>query len=162
MNREQFISRVESCQKPVRRFLAALCCGDLQRADDLAQETFIKAWLSCDKIRDDSIFDTWIRKIAYNTFINYQRRSKLVYSSLDDLTVQNVASDNRTDSTFQYQELYHALSLLTAKERTSIALYYIDGYSLDEIAEIEGASIDAIKQHLSRGRTHLRSLLTSK
>ena len=46
MNREQFISHIEDCQKPLRRFLTALCCGDSQLADDIAQEALIKAYLS--------------------------------------------------------------------------------------------------------------------
>lgn len=161
MNRQQFITKVEGCQKSVRRFLAALCCGDIHTADDIAQETFIKAWLSCDKIRNDSSFDTWIRKIAYNTFINYQRSSDTSPCSLDDSTVQTLTSESTGDSSFRYQELYQALFMLSAKERTSIVLFYLDGYSINEIAKIEETTSEAIKQHLSRGRIHLRSLLTS-
>lgn len=66
MTEQQFIHHVESCQKAVRRFLTALCCGDCALADDLAQETFIKAYLSCETFRKDSQFTTWIYRIAYN------------------------------------------------------------------------------------------------
>ena len=45
MTREQFISHVESTQKAFRRFLVALCCGDTALADDIAQESYIKAYL---------------------------------------------------------------------------------------------------------------------
>ena len=48
MTREQFIYHVEATQKAFRRFLVALCCGDTALADDVAQESYIKAYLSCD------------------------------------------------------------------------------------------------------------------
>ena len=73
MNREQFISHVESTQGALRRFLVALCCGDSALADDIAQETYIKAYLSSDSIRDEARFTAWIYRIAYNTFINARR-----------------------------------------------------------------------------------------
>lgn len=47
MNREQFILQVELTSKAFRRFLVALCCGDSALADDVAQESYIKAYLSC-------------------------------------------------------------------------------------------------------------------
>ena len=73
MNKQQFISHVESNQKAVRRFLTALCCGDTALADDLAQDTFVKAYLSSDSFREDSKFTTWIYRIAYNTFVSNRR-----------------------------------------------------------------------------------------
>lgn len=156
MNREEFISYVEDCQGSLRRFLTALCCGDSYTADDIAQETLIKAWLSCDDFRCDSSFDTWVRRIAYNTFLNHRRSLR----PHDDLS-QTIAveSRNRADDAFNYQALYDALGRLSEKERTSVALYYLDGYAIQEIADIEGVSADAVKQHLSRGRTHLRRLI---
>ena len=48
MTREQFTAHVEATQKAFRRFLVALCCGDSALADDIAQESYIKAYLSCD------------------------------------------------------------------------------------------------------------------
>ena len=54
MNRNEFVRNVESCQKQVRRFLTALCCGDSTMADDIAQDSFVKAYLSCDNLTDDT------------------------------------------------------------------------------------------------------------
>ena len=50
MTREQYISVVESTQRELRRFLVALCCGDAQLADDIAQETLIKAFIARDTL----------------------------------------------------------------------------------------------------------------
>jgi len=159
MTREQFISQVEDTQKALRRFLVALCCGDSQLADDMAQETYLKAYLSCDNLNNTNKFKAWIFKIGYNTFINHKRTQKL-YSGYEEAI--DIASSDSSDANFQYQGLYSALNRLPGKERTSILLFYMEGYSVKEIAEIEGVSQDAVKQHLSRGRIHLRGLLSNQ
>lgn len=158
MTREQFITHVESSQAAFRRFLTALCCGDSALADDVAQEAYIKAYLTCDSFRDSAKFNAWIFRIGYNTFIDH-RRSARVFADISD--AHPVAAAEAADSAFRYQALYEALNRLPAKERTSVLLYYMEGYSVKEIADIVEASTDAVKQHLSRGRSHLRGLLTT-
>lgn len=156
MTREQFISHVESSQKAFRRFLVALCCGDTQLADDVAQEAYIKAYLSCDSFRDPDKFNVWLHRIGYTTFINH-RRSEKIFMSYED--TRPLEAPETTDSQFRYQALYEALNRLPSKERTSVLLHYMEGYAIKEIAEIESVSADAVKQHLSRGRIHLRQFL---
>lgn len=156
MTRETFTALVESTQKALRRFLVALCCGDSQLADDLAQEAYIKAYLSCDTLSDMTKFKSWLFKIAYTTFISHKRSEKTAYG-YDDAA--DVISDDRSDSSFRYQELYAALNGLPDKERTAVLLFYMENYSIKEIAELVGASQSAVKQHLSRGRNHLRGIL---
>ena len=158
MTREQLITYVESTQKSFRRFLVALCCGDDSLADDIAQEAFIKAYLSCDSFNSGDKFSAWIYRIGYNTFLNCCRSRKISVGY--DEAVDMVA-DETADRIFRYQELYAALYRLPAKERMSLLLFYLEGYSIREIAEIEESSQDAIKKHLSRGRMHLRGLLKS-
>ncbi len=156
MTREQFTTHVEATQKAFRRFLVALCCGDTALADDVAQESYIKAYLSCDSFSNLERFNAWIFKIGYNTFINHKRGERL-YVSIED--VKEIAACESADSLFAYQDLYDALNRIPAKERTSVLLFYMQGYSIKEISEIQSTSQDAVKKHLSRGRTHLRGLL---
>lgn len=158
MTREQFISHVKATQKAFRRFLVALCCGDTALADDVAQETYIKAYLSCDTFTNIEKFNAWIFRIAYNTFVNHKRGERLTveYEEARDIPAQNTA-----DSSFADQELYNALNKLPAKERSSVLLFYMEEYSIKEIADIQKVSQDAVKQHLSRGRKHLRNLLST-
>lgn len=85
MTREQFISHVEATRKAFRRFLAALCCGNTALADDIAQESYIKAYLSCDSFDNPEKFRAWLFKIGYNTFINH-RRSEHPTVGYDDAT----------------------------------------------------------------------------
>ncbi|MDE6383482.1 MAG: RNA polymerase sigma factor [Paramuribaculum sp.] len=157
MDRQQFIQHVESNQKAVRRFLTALCCGDAALADDLAQDTFVKAYLSCDTFRGDSKFSVWIYRIAYNTFVSSRRSAR---QSEPISEAERMSGADRADSAFEYQALYAAMEQLSEKERTAILLYYMQGYAINEIAEITGASVEAVKQQLSRGRRNLKGLLT--
>ncbi len=156
MDRQQFIKYVEDNQRAVRRFLTALCCGDSALADDIAQETFIKVYLSCDGFREDSKFSTWIYRIAYNAFLS-DRRSQRQSDALTEVAL--MPGTDSADSAFRYQHLYLALDRLTVKERTAILLHYMQGYAINEIAEITDSSTDAVKAQLSRGRQHLKDLL---
>lgn len=157
MDRRQFIDKVEGSQKAFRRFLVALCCGDSSLADDIAQEAYIKAFLSIDSCRDPDKFDAWIFRIGHRSFLNH-RRSEKGSAGYED--ARDAMSADMADSGFRYQELYAALDEIPAKERTSVLLHYMQGYSIKEIAEIEETSADAVKQHLSRGRAHLRALIS--
>ena len=157
MTRGQFTAHVEAGQRAFRRFLTVLCCGDSQLADDVAQEAYIKAYLAADSLSDESKFNAWLYRIGYNTFINH-RRSARPFDSID--TAGNISADVAADGSFRYQELYAALDKLPPKERTSVLLYYLQGYSIKEISDIVDASESAVKQHLSRGRNHLRGLIT--
>lgn len=157
MTRGQFISHVESTQRAFRRFLVALCCGDTALADDVAQESYIKAYLSCDSFSNPAKFNAWIFKIGYHTFINHKRGERLTVGIED---AKDIPAYGTPDSSFAFQDLYEALNRIPAKERTSVLLFYMQGYSIKEIAEIEEISQDAVKQHLSRGRKHLRGLLS--
>ena len=71
----------------------------------------------------------------------------------------NIVGMLDADSTFQYQELYAALEKLPPKERTSILLFYLKGYSIKEISNIVECSVDAVKKQLSRGREQLKTLM---
>lgn len=156
MTREQFVSNVEATQKSFRRFLVALCCGNSSLADDIAQETYIKAYLAADTISDAEKFGSWIRRIGYNVFLNH-KRSERPMDGYD--CACEVAAHEKADASFAYQDLYQALQRLHAKERSAILLFYMEDCSVKEIAEMQGASEDAVKQQLSRGRNHLRGLL---
>lgn len=156
MDRRQFIEYVESNQRVVRRFLTALCCGDTDMADDLAQDTFMKAYLASGGFRGDSKFSTWVYRIAYNTYLSAMRKSQ-IHTDINE--AENIGARESADKGFEYQELYAALGQLSESERYVILLHYMQGYELKEIAEITGATVDAVKQRMSRGRRHLKGLL---
>lgn len=157
MTRDEFIRDTESCQKAFRRFLTALCCGDSDEADDIAQESLVKAYLSCDGLKEPAKFKAWLYRIGFNTFFSH-RRAVRPTTTLDD--APETEAPERSDNAFRYQVLYAALDRIPERERTSILLYYMEGYSVREISGIVEVSEEAVRQHLSRGRSHLRGLLS--
>lgn len=159
MTKQLFIDFVRDNQGAVRRYLIALCCGDSALADDLAQDTFMKAYLNLGNFRADSKLSTWIFKIAHNVFISHGRtvRQNVPLSEFEGMP----PADERSVNPFRYEALYSALSELTDGERSVIVLYYLQGYSVAEIAEITGHTTAAVKKQMERGRRHLRGLLTN-
>ena len=156
MNREQFIACVEREQEALRGFLLALCCGNKDEADDLAQDALVKAYLACSGFRDGGKFRSWLFKIAHNTFLSH-KRSLQTTESIDEARM--LVSSSAADSGFEHQSLYLALRTLPPKERSAITLFYLNGCSVKEIAAITDASEEAVKQQLSRGRDKLRERL---
>ena len=156
MTREVFITHVEREQEALRGFLLALCCGKKDDADDLAQDALVKAYLSCAGYQDKGKFRSWLFKIAYNTFLNH--KASLRYTeSIDE--ARTLVSNTNADAEFEHQDLYLALRTLPPKERSSITLFYLNGYNIKEIAAITDTSEDAVKKQLSRGRDRLREQL---
>ncbi len=156
MTREVFISHVEREQEALRGFLLALCCGKKDDADDLAQDALVKAYLSLAGYQNKGKFRSWLFKIAYNTFLNHKASCRIM-ESIDE--ARSLIGGPAADSSFEHQDLYLALRTLPPKERSAITLFYLNGYSIKEIAAITDASQDAVKQQLSRGRDKLKARL---
>jgi len=136
--------------------LLALCCGNKGDADDLAQDTLVKAYLSLAGYQDKGKFRSWLFKIAHNTFLNHKAGCRTM-DSIDE--ARTFIGGTEADSSFEHQDLYLALRTLPPKERSAITLFYLNGYSIKEIAAITDASQDAVKQQLSRGRDKLKARL---
>ena len=156
MTREVFITHVEREQESLRGFLLALCCGNKDDADDLAQDALVKAYLSLAGYQNKGKFRSWLFKIAYNTFLNHKASCRTM-ESIDE--ARTFIGDNEADATYEHQDLYLALRTLPPKERSAITLFYLNGYSIKEIAVITAATEGAVKQQLSRGRDKLKSRL---
>ena len=156
MTREVFITYVECEQEALRGFLLALCCGNKDDADDLAQDTLVKAYISSTGYQDKGKFRSWLFKIAHNTFLNH-RAGLRTTESIDE--ARKLISSTSTDAAFQHQDLYLALGTLPPKERSAITLFYLSGYSIKEIAMITETKEEAVKKQLSRGRDKLKERL---
>jgi RNA polymerase sigma-70 factor (ECF subfamily) len=156
VTRELFIAFVEREQEALRSFLLALCCGNKCDADDLAQDSLVKAYLSSAGYQDKGRFRSWLFKIAYNTFLNHKASLRCT-ENIDE--ARTLVGSTSADSSFEHQDLYLALRTLPPKERSAITLYYLNSYNIKEIAVITENSENAVKKQLSRGRDRLKEIL---
>lgn len=159
MSPERFIDHVRAEQESLRRFLLALCGGDSQEADDIAQDALIRAYIASGSFLGLSKFSTWLFRIAYNCYLDRQRRSRHETISTDSVQALSIPSTEQADDQFRYQQLYKALEQLPEKEKAAIVLHYFEDLSIKEIASILQSPPGTIKYHLSLGRNHLKSIL---
>jgi len=155
-NKKAFDQLVRKYQSPVRRFFLNQTLGDEQLSDDLAQETFIKAYVNITKFRGMSSFSTWLMRIAYNVFYDDVRSRK----QTDDIDTSSAVrqSSNSGDSNLK-MDIHAALALLKPDERTCITLQLIDGYPIDQISKITGMNDNTVKSHLKRGKEKMANYL---
>ncbi|MDR0428147.1 MAG: RNA polymerase sigma factor [Dysgonamonadaceae bacterium] len=118
-------------------------------ANDLLQNTFIKAWMNIDFFRGDAKLSTWLYKIAINesiTFLNKQRSYNQISMDDDDVFL---ADKLETDSYFDGDEaqlkLQKAILTLPEKQRIVFNMRYFEELTYDEISEIMGTSVGALK-----------------
>ena len=159
MSPERFIDLVRAEQESLRRFLLALCGGDSQEADDIAQDALVRAYVASGSFLGLSKFSTWLFRIAYNCYIDRCRKPKPEMIQADTPQAMNVPASDETDAPFKYQQLYQALEKLPEKEKSAIILHYFEDRSIKEIASILGMPLGTVKYHLSIGRNHLKDLL---
>lgn len=118
-------------------------------ANDLLQNTFIKAWMSIDLFRGEAKLSTWLYKIAINesiTFLNRQRAQNNL--SLDDQELflsQRLESDSYFDGDELQLKLQKAILTLPEKQRIVFNMRYFDDMSYDQISLVLGTSVGALK-----------------
>ena len=150
-----FDKLVQRHQSNLRRFFMNQTLGNKMLSDDLAQETFIKAYLHLASFNRKASFSTWLHSIGYNVLYDYLRTQKSISTELEakhSVATPSNQLDNSTD-------LYNALSILSATERTCITLHYMEDISVADICDIVGLPTGTVKSHLSRGRTKLSKFL---
>lgn len=156
-NTAAFDQLVRKYQSPVRRFFLHLTCGDSELSDDLAQDTFIKAYTNLGAFRNLSSFSTWLYRIAYNVFYDYLRSRKET-DSLETRQVDAQCSTQQHDIGRE-MDIYRALATLKEMERTCITLFYLEDQSIEKIAGITGCPAGTVKSHLSRAKEKMATYL---
>jgi len=164
MTKEQFIEMVAQEQESLRRFLRGLCSGDGFRADDLAQEALLKAYLSFERFEGRSRFSTWLFRIAFNCWYDSRKRARKEseWISLEDRPPglpSEDAAESEIDRSHEYQQLHLAIGNLPLQEQTVILLFYMEEKSVKEIEIITGMPSGTVRSHLFRGRRHLKEYL---
>ena len=144
---------VSAEQEPLRRFLLSLC-GDPAEADDIAQDALINAYVASGSFRGESRFGTWLFRIAYNIFIERQRRRK----SLEEGAMALAVGD-APDAAFRHEALHRAIRRLPEKERAALLLFYMEDRPVKEVAEILGIPASSVRVYLTRSRQHIKTIL---
>jgi len=152
VTREQFIEYVNAEQEGLRRFLLVLCCGNKAKADDIAQNALVKAYVASGDFSPRAKFSTWLFKIAYNCFIDNTRKKNLNVVCDDSEVADAVPDGDSSDAAFEYENLYAAIDALSPKEKAIILLFYMEDRPIKEISAILDIPEGTVKSHLSRGR----------
>lgn len=159
MTRERFIMLLEKEQEGLLKFLLVLCDGNYPEAEDLAQETSLKAYLSYRGYVEKFKFSTWLYRIAYNSFIDRKRKRRLPTESLDAAT--DIGGTESLDR-MEFERLYAAIEELPLNEKTAILLFYMEGMKIIDIAIVMRKPIGTVKSYLNRGRNHLKERMTDE
>ncbi len=150
--------------------------GQAETAEDVAQETFIKAYSSLGSFRGASSFQTWLYRIASNLAIDTMRRRKYRQASysldepLDvsggqverDIEDGTAGPERQLESAQLQRRVSEAILELSPKLRTVVVLYELQGLSYEEIAAIVGAPLGTVKSRLFNAREHLKKMLADE
>jgi RNA polymerase sigma-70 factor (ECF subfamily) len=137
--------------------------GSLADADDLAQETFIRAYRQLASYRGTSKFSTWLYRIAINLCLNWRQREKQrveVHSDWADLNGLSAASEPAPSGSGLNGRVHAALLKLPGKQRAAIMLTIYDGLNHAEAAEALGCSETTVSWRVFVARRKLKSWLT--
>ena len=134
-------------------------------AEEVAQDTFVKAYNALNDFKGDSKFSTWLYKIAYYRSLDYLKKNKrrVETTKLDISEEYNIASlDDALDALEakdRTEIIKHAIQKLPGEDSVLITLYYFETLSMNEISKVMGISSNTIKVRLFRGRKRLAKIL---
>jgi RNA polymerase sigma factor (sigma-70 family) len=145
--------------------LAYRICGNFEEAEEILQDSFLKAFRSLRSFKMKSSFSTWLYRIVYNTSISHVRTRKTKVLSLEDFPADIIDfADNDTSSEEAEKEyrnalINFALQKITEEERALITLFYYDEMSPEEIEDVTGISRSNLKVKLFRARRKMYGIL---
>lgn len=155
-----FAQLVLRYQSQLRVWARRLCDGDAHLADDLAQETFMKAYAALGAFRAESKFSTWLYRIAFNIAANRWRSKKVQWCELDEN--EEIEAERCELKQFDAKrDVEAAMQQLSPAQQLAIRLCFEDGFSHDEAATIMGVPLGTLKTHVNRGKQKLQTLLSS-
>lgn len=133
-------------------------------SNDVLQDVFIKAWMNIDNFRGDSKLSTWLYRIAINesiTFINKKRNQNNISMDDDDSFLMNtLEGDEYFDGDDAQKILQHAVLTLPEKQRLVFQMKYFDEMKYDDISDILGTSVGALKASYHHAVKKVEKFLT--
>ncbi|MGC1463331.1 MAG: RNA polymerase sigma factor [Terracidiphilus sp.] len=170
---EEFSSVVEAHRPQIFRFLLA-STRDVDLAETLTQECFLKAHRNWDRFRGDSSAMTWLMRIAINLEKDHWRNRRLQFwrhtqsnsVALDEASEWLPSGERSAEQQMlareQVGQVWKAVERLSARQRTVFLLRYVEDQELSEIAQATGLSEGTVKAHLSRALVKVRTELRGK
>ena len=151
----------EGCHEPLIRYCSALAFGKMD-TEDLVQDVLLAAYQHFEKIRNKGQLLHYMIRVARNRSVSKWRKARfqteMLDSHADKLKAQGVSPEMLLD----IELLHRMLDRLPVKQKEAILLFEISGFSMREIAEIQGCNPGAIKTKISRGRKRLRQLMAER
>ena len=157
---QQFLELFEPVREKLYRFARALTKDD-ELAKDLVSETVLKTYESFEKIQKKRSFKSYVFTIASRSYKKYKWRRRFFGEAEDDV-YENLVQNDSSEIAYDVEVLHEAMDTLPFKQKEAIALYEISGFSVKEVAEMQNASLTAVKSRLKRGREKLAKLLNTK
>lgn len=139
-----------------------MCGGDRGVAEDMVQESFIRAWNKLHLFKGDSKFGTWLHRLAVNVVLSDKRiRVKRVRREQPmEAGTERALMGQKDVIAGLRKDLEFAIAGLPERARTVLILYDIEGYQHNEIAEMTGMAVGSSKAQLHRARKLVRDVLT--
>lgn len=135
--------------------IAKMYLNNLEDINDAIQETAIQAYLSINRLKDNSKFKVWLIKILINKCNDIYRKEKKYHNIFNKLSFSE-----ETHTTLETNvDFFYILQNLKYKEKLILTLYYLDNYTSKEIAQILNMNINTVKTKINRTKTKLSKIL---
>ncbi len=160
--KEKFSKVYKECKDPVYGYLLYMT-KNVELAEDLSQETFLKIFLNLRKFKGTCTVKTWALTIARNTFLTYAKKKSPMLLGEQELDENEGHSGKPEDYILQKEQgelIQEILMRLSEQERTVIILRDYEGLSYEEIADILEIDLGVLKSRLYRARQKFRKLYT--
>ncbi len=135
-------------------------------ANDLLQNSFLKAWNNLDNFRGDARLSTWLYKIAINETINFlnkeRNRRNITDDTQDEFLLSNIESDEYFDGDELQEEFQKAITALPEKQRLVFNMRYFDEMKYEKMSEILGTSVGALKASYHHAVKKITAFLDGK
>ncbi len=164
---EAFESFVNLYYKSVYSLLAYLT-GDKNLAEDLTQETFTCAWTGINAYKGNASLKTWLYRIAYNKFVDSERKVRQTSAFMSGLTEKNCDTQGNSEPFSEITKdehsriLFDAMRKLDPADYAVIVLHYIQDFSYREMAVVLKEPVGTIKWRTSRAINKLKEILTGR
>ena len=144
---------------PNLRAFAASLCGSMHLADDLVQDTLLKAWSHSDSFEEGTNIRAWLFTILRNGYYSLYRKRGREVQDTDGMYSQNVAVQGGQESAVDFSDFRTALAKLPEDQREVLILVGATGLSYEEAAQVCEVAVGTIKSRVNRARIKLAELL---